>query len=443
VNGGVKHWGHAVSTDLLHWEQLPVMLYPDEPFDCHGAYSGSALVEDGTMYLYYTGNVKHPGNFDYIKEGRGHNVCLAVSKDGVTLDSKQCLLTNRDYPAGLTCHVRDPKVFAYEGRYYMVLGARTLEDKGEVLVLESTDKLRWTHINTLTTPEPFGYMWECPDLFCLDGQWYLAVSPQGIDCQNVYGCGWFAIHGDWRGDCTLSEFHELDAGFDYYAPQSFVDGNGRRIQIGWMGMPDADYGNAPTVAYGWQHCFTVPRVLTTGPDGTLLQNPVPELDAQRSAAALHAASGEEVLLAPRFDLTAAPAGDFCLTVAQGVQLVYTEQDCTCTLRFTDPALADGRTVRRAAGEDRLSHAVILTGRGDLTAAARFLAAAHVCEGTDRPCLRCRHCRKVLEGIHPDVIPVLDTEHKELWRQSAPCVRMCTSAPTRPGARYTSSLTAAS
>lgn len=286
VNGGVKHWGHAVSTDLLHWEQLPVMLYPDEPFDCHGAYSGSALVEDGTMYLYYTGNVKHPGNFDYIKEGRGHNVCLAVSKDGVTLDSKQCLLTNRDYPAGLTCHVRDPKVFAYEGRYYMVLGARTLEDKGEVLVLESTDKLRWTHINTLTTPEPFGYMWECPDLFCLDGQWYLAVSPQGIDCQNVYGCG-------------------------------------------------------------WQHCFTVPRVLTAGPDGTLLQNPVPELDAQRSAAALHAASGEEVFLAPRFDLTAAPAGDFCLTVAQGVQLVYTEQDCTCTLRFTDPALADGRTVRRA------------------------------------------------------------------------------------------------
>ena len=43
-----------------------------------------------------------------------------------------------------------------------------------------------------------------------------------------------------------------------------------------------------------------------------------------------------------------------------------------------------RTVRRAAGEDRLSHAVILTGRGDLTAAARFLAAAHVCEGTDMP-----------------------------------------------------------
>lgn len=346
VTGGVKHWGHAASKDLLHWEPLPVMLYPDEPFDCHGVYSGSALIEGTEMYLYYTGNVKHPGDFDYIKQGRGHNVCLAVSHDGKTVASKQCLLYNKDYPAGLTCHVRDPKVFAYEGKYYMVLGARTLEDKGEVLVLESTDKLHWNHINTLTTPETFGYMWECPDLFCLDGQWYLAVSPQGIACQNVYGCGYFAVYGDWRAHCTLGEFHEMDAGFDYYAPQSFVDENGRRIQIGWMGMPDADYGNAPTVAHGWQHCFTVPRLLTKGENGTLLQTPVPELDARRSAAALTLRNGEEASLSPCFDLTAAPAGDFALTVAHGVELVYTEQDSTCVLQFTDPAQASGRTQRR-------------------------------------------------------------------------------------------------
>ena len=346
VTGGVKHWGHAVSKDLLHWEPLPVMLYPDEPFDCHGVYSGSALIEGTEMYLYYTGNVKHPGDYDYIKQGRGHNVCLAVSHDGKTVASKQCLLYNKDYPAGLTCHVRDPKVFVYEGKYYMVLGARTLEDKGEVLVLESTDKLHWNHINTLTTPEPFGYMWECPDLFCLDGQWYLAVSPQGIQCQNIYGCGYFAVYGDWRAHCTLGEFHEADFGFDYYAPQSFVDENGRRIQIGWMGMPDADYGNAPTVAHGWQHCFTVPRLLTKGPGGTLLQTPVPELDARRSAAALTLRNGEEASLSPCFDLTAAPAGDFALTVARGVELVYTEQDSTCVLQFTDPAQASGRTQRR-------------------------------------------------------------------------------------------------
>ena len=168
--GGVKHWGHVRSRDLFHWEHLPVMLYPDEPFDCHGVYSGSALVEDGMLYLYYTGNVKHPGEYDYIKQGRGHNVCLATSRDAIHLDNKRCLMYNQDYPAGLTCHVRDPKVFALDGRYYMVLGARTLDDHGEVLVFESADKLHWNHINTITTPKAFGYMWECPDLFELNGQ---------------------------------------------------------------------------------------------------------------------------------------------------------------------------------------------------------------------------------------------------------------------------------
>ena len=72
-----------------------------------------------------------------------------------------------------------------------------------------------------------------------------------------------------------------------------------------------------------------------------------------------------------------------------------------------------RAVRRAAEQGRLSHAIVLSGDGGLTDAARFIAAAHVCEGTDRPCLRCRHCRKVLEGIDPDVSVLRDTEHREL------------------------------
>ena len=72
-----------------------------------------------------------------------------------------------------------------------------------------------------------------------------------------------------------------------------------------------------------------------------------------------------------------------------------------------------RAVRRAAEQGRLSHAIVLSGDGGLTDAARFIAAAHVCEGTDRPCLLCRHCRKVLEGIHPDVSVIRDTEHREL------------------------------
>lgn len=137
----------------------------------------------------------------------------------------------------------------------------------------------------------------------------------------------------------------LDDGFDYYAPQSFAAADGRRIQFGWMGMPDADYTN-PTVEYGWQHCLTLPRVLTQDGNGCLLQAPAAELNALRGEAR-QPADGETVETDPCFDLTASPAGDFFLTIANGLTLTYTEADRTCTLRFTDAAIAAGRTERKA------------------------------------------------------------------------------------------------
>lgn len=64
-------WGHYTSADMITWNYEGVSLYPDQPFDCHGVYSGSAFIEDGKMYLYYTGNVKlEDGEFDYIRTGR-------------------------------------------------------------------------------------------------------------------------------------------------------------------------------------------------------------------------------------------------------------------------------------------------------------------------------------------------------------------------------------
>lgn len=70
-------------------------------------------------------------------------------------------------------------------------------------------------------------------------------------------------------------------------------------------------------------------------------------------------------------------------------------------------------LRQAAARDALGHAVVLSGTGDLLAAARFVAAAMECEGADRPCGRCGPCRKVLRGIHPDVAVVEDPEHKSV------------------------------
>ena len=73
-----------------------------------------------------------------------------------------------------------------------------------------------------------------------------------------------------------------------------------------------------------------------------------------------------------------------------------------------------KAVRAAAGRGQLSHALILTGEGDRLTAARYIAAAHLCRAeSGRPCLRCNSCRKVLAGIHPDVIEVRDAERKEL------------------------------
>ncbi len=280
-------WGHFSSPDLLSWTQHPVFLYPTDAWDCNGVYSGSALAEEDKLFLYYTGNVKHPGNYDYIYEGRGHNVGLAITRDGINADTNACILENKDYPSNLSCHVRDPKVFFFEGHYYMVLGARTRQDTGEILVFSSEDKLHWTHINTIRPPKPFGFMWECPDLFCLDGQWVLITSPQGIDhephrYQNVYSCGYFPLYGDFRGDYTLGEYKELDAGFDFYAPQTFQAPDGRRILLGWMGMPDADYTNPTADLSGWQHGMSVPHELHWK-DQTLLQTPIRELEALRTS----------------------------------------------------------------------------------------------------------------------------------------------------------------
>ncbi len=346
AEGGIKFWGHYKSRDLLRWEQCPVMLYSDQPYDIHGVYSGSALVQEDGLYLYYTGNVKHAGEYDYIRAGRGHNTVVAYSPDGVTLGWKRLLMENRDYPEGLSCHVRDPKVWEQDGRYYMVQGARTLDDEGVVLVFESDDRLHWRHLNTLRTPEPFGYMWECPDLFALDGHWFLLVSPQGAPgkgagFENVYACGYFPLDGDFRDrSARLGEFVPLDYGTDFYAPQTFT-ADGRRLLIGWQGMPDAPYCN-PTTARGWQHCLTVPREVRYD-KGKLLQRPARELEQLREGAQEYRFDGESTV--PLGETAEILLTGECLREVGLGGLTLRHENGRLTMDF--PIGGYGRTVRSA------------------------------------------------------------------------------------------------
>lgn len=287
AEGGVKMWGHYTSTNMIDWEYQGTALYPYQPFDCHGVYSGSAFIEDGKMYLYYTGNVKlEDGEYDYIRTGREGNTVLVMTEDGKTFGRKKELMRNSDYPDNLTCHVRDPKVWKENDTYYMVQGARTNEDVGQVLVFESEDKINWKFRNRIESENPFGYMWECPDYFEIGTKKLLSASVQGLeggiwdDC-NVYQSGYFEIEGDILGEYKLSEYHLWDYGFDYYAPQSFETEDGRRIHISWMGMPDCEEYTNPTIQTGWQHCFTFPREIFEK-DGKICQRPVRELEEKKT-----------------------------------------------------------------------------------------------------------------------------------------------------------------
>lgn len=287
ADGGVKMWGHYTSLDMIDWEYQGVTFYPDQPFDCSGVYSGCAFLEDGEMYLYYTGNVKLEDreDYDYINTGREANTILVTSRDGKTFGKKQLLMKNSDYPDDLTLHVRDPKVWKENDIYYMLQGARDREDTGQVIIFQSCDKVNWKVCGRIRSKEKFGYMWECPDYFEIDGLKILSASVQGLEGEvwkdrNVYQSGYFTVAGDILGEYHLSEYRLWDYGFDYYAPQSFETEDGRRILIGWMGMPDCDEYSNRQKEDGWQHCFTFPREVYVK-DGIVYQRPVRELDKRK------------------------------------------------------------------------------------------------------------------------------------------------------------------
>ena len=391
VNGGVKMWGHATSRDLMTWDYVGAPLLPDEPFDCHGVYSGSALAEDGHIRVLYTGNVKlsdADGTYDYVNTGRRADTVYVESVDGLAgreFSQKRVVLASEDYPEDLTCHVRDPKVWRdADGRYHMVLGARRRvdgphvesrfcamhgegagRDVGEILVYGSADMLSWELETRVCAPERFGFMWECPGYIELgangDTAAFLSFSPQGLEGGrwnrgNVYAAGYMPVTGDITGGndaYELGEFRLWDAGFDFYAPQEFTAEDGRHILIGWMGMPDEPtYGNAPTVVCGWQHCMTVPRELTAGAGGVVLQQPVREIEHHYASVRVGAGS-LEVADDTCFDVVVDGVdGAFTATVDGELKLAFVpaegELPSRFEMRFTDEgrdSAGCGRTVR--------------------------------------------------------------------------------------------------
>ena len=256
--------------------------------------------------------MKQSGTHDFTYSGREANTVLVTSSDGVHFSEKKLLMGNDAYPPEYTCHVRDPKLWEEDGTVYMVQGGRINgaqikpacpgEDRGGIIVFRrGAEDVDWPVQYSITTAEAFGYMWECPDYFCIGDIKILSCSPQGLPSlrfkwQNIYQSGYFIMPEGFDitdpltlkecfGDYRLLEnpekcFREWDMGFDFYAPQTFEDSRGRRILIGWAGMPDADYDNRPTVERGWQHMMTLPRVISA--DGNVLRQwPAEEIESLR------------------------------------------------------------------------------------------------------------------------------------------------------------------
>ena len=283
-----KTWAHSVSSDLLNWERLKTALRPDTWYSKDGVYSGSAIVDDDKLYLFYTGNVKDSdGNRESYQ-------CLAVSSDGENFERWEPSIVNQ--PDGYTQHIRDPKIWKKDGKFYAVIGIQSEDLEGKAVLYSSENIKDWKFEGEIAGAnhgkiKDFGFMWECPDYFQLKDEKtgeikdLLVFSPQGLEPEgdlynNKYQTGYLFGKLDYEKTEfeILSDFVEIDRGHDFYAPQSMEDDKGRRIIVGWMGIPEEE--DFPTVKNEWIHCLTLPRELKVI-DGKLYQLPIKEMESIR------------------------------------------------------------------------------------------------------------------------------------------------------------------
>lgn len=388
-NSALKSWGQYTSRDLIHWVYCGIAITPEMDFERNGIYTGSTLV-DQKMHIFYTGNVKLQGDYDYINNGRECDVIYTSSSDGIHFSEKERVIAYTTFPEHISRHVRDPKVWKQvrDGRnvFYMVLGARTKQDVGVVLLYTSENMKNWKFVQEIKSTTPLGYMWECPDFFTVDGVQLLSLSPQGVaqqefKMQNIYQSGYFPVSGEIFGDYTLGAFEEWDYGFDFYAPQTFEDNSGRRILVGWMGIADTPSQHNPTVQMNWQHALTVPREIRVK-NGRVYQTPVAELKRLRTdGCILEQGTTSAALQSYEAMIFNTQGENLEISIGKDLALRYDKQKGIFSMEFENGAdgAGQGRAMRRAKLDacrevqilvDRSSVEVFLNG-GEMVFSTRF------------------------------------------------------------------------
>jgi fructan beta-fructosidase len=249
---GRPGWGHAVSRDLTHWEQLADALRPD----AMGAiYSGSAAVDWRNTSGFGLGAAP-PLIAMYTSAGQRFAQCLAYSNDRGRTWTK---FAGNPVIPNVVGQNRDPKVTWFEPTHRWVVAI--YENGNKYGLFSSPDLRRWTPLQELIVPGCS----ECPDFFPinLDGD---AAKPKWVftcaDGRYVVGAfdgAKFTIEQDRR---------QVDFGRNFYAVQTFSDipaNDGRRIQIAWMRGP-----HYPRMPFNQQMSYPAELTLRTTPDGPRL-----------------------------------------------------------------------------------------------------------------------------------------------------------------------------
>ena len=223
---GMISWGHASSKDLVHWEELPLALHPTPgSVDEDGCWSGSAVADEGEVYLVYTGI-----------QGRRESPCLAKAlDDGLVRFEKYAENPIIEAPplAGLT-GFRDHAVWRAADGFCQLVGSGSEALGGCLLEYRSTDLHSWQYCGIFLSGKEAGLpgtMWECPDLCFLGDRAFVLVSV----LEHTTSAGVMFVEGLLNGDGFVpTASGRLDIGSRWYTAQSFGDPRGRRIAFGWL-----------------------------------------------------------------------------------------------------------------------------------------------------------------------------------------------------------------
>src|SRR2546421_4306358 len=282
---GPMHWGHATSTDMIHWKREPIAIYPDK---LGTIFSGSAILDvNNTSGFGQNGKPPLVAIFtqhdaDGEKAGRNdfQNQSIAFSIDHGKTWTKYAgnpVLKN----PGIT-DFRDPKVMWYKPQKKWIM---TLATKDRITFYSSRNLKDWKKESEFgETVGAHDGVWECPDLFTLDDNakkiWVLIVNLNPGGPNRGSATQYFL--GDFDGNKftpydTVTRW--IDYGPDEYAGVTWSNTGDRKIFLGWMS--NWLYANVvPTKS--WRNAMTIPRelkIMHTGEDILVASEPVKELDA--------------------------------------------------------------------------------------------------------------------------------------------------------------------